>query len=321
MRRGVADRRGARGGLVQGRVAQRNRRAVQRFEPLHGRLACERVIGGQEECLEATIFGRRRGSEAARTVLRPDIGAQEGHRFGAALWPGLARHEVCHLRKRDETGANDDHLQPAPRVRLGDPLPAHLAEPVGVGRARRMRLIDRQIAGRHVRIAGIQPEHRAAGAMDHAADADLKTGLEQVPGAHRVHLHGCRIVGDEGTIDAAQMDDDLDVAQCRAQRVEVAQINRIGRRRDVEHAHGMLCQLPHDVAPQPSETSGDRDVHALLSYASPRRCHGERTVSRADVRATSCRRSRGGTRRAPAAAAPRHARTVRTCRASASASV
>ena len=83
--RRVADRRGTGMLPIQRRVAQRDLRPVQRFQPADGRFGRERIIGGKEECLETGILNRRRGSEAAGAVLRPDIGAQIGHRFAAAL--------------------------------------------------------------------------------------------------------------------------------------------------------------------------------------------------------------------------------------------
>ena len=97
--------------------------------------------------------------------------------------------------------------------------------------------------------------------MDHAANARLKAGLEQVPGAHRVDLHGRRIVGGDRTVDAAKMHHDFDAAQTGAQRVKVAQIGlvTIGSRADVEHAHSVLRQLPHDVASKSPQPAGDCD--------------------------------------------------------------
>ena len=75
-----------------------------------------------------------------------------------------------------------------------------------------MRLVDRQITRRHLWIAVIESKYRAAGAMDHPANTHLKAGLKQIPGAHRVHLHGRRIICSDRPVDAAKMYDHVDVA-------------------------------------------------------------------------------------------------------------
>ena len=69
--------------------------------------------------------------------------------------------------------------------------------------------------------------------MDHAAHAELSGGLEQVPGADGVDVHGGRIVGREGAVDAAQVDDHFDVTERCPHGVEIAQVGI----RDVELAH------------------------------------------------------------------------------------
>ena len=147
---------------IQGGIAQRNQRPVQCLQPPDGRFGGERIIGGEKECLEAGVLNRRRGSEAACAVLRSDIGTQIRHRFAPPFRTAFAGHECRHVGERDEAGADDDHLDTSPRIGLGDPLAAQLAEAIGIGRAQRMCLVDRQIVRRQVRIAVIQPEYRTA---------------------------------------------------------------------------------------------------------------------------------------------------------------
>ena len=295
---------------IQRRVAQRDLRPVQRFQPADGRFGRERIIGGEEECLET---GDTRPSPRQRSRGRsPPARHRCADRASVRSRPfrtGLARHEVRHVGERDEAGTDDDHLDTAPRIGLGDPLAAQLAEAIGIGRARRMRLVDRQIVGRHVRIAVIQPEHRTAGAMDHAANAGLKAGLEQVPGAHRVDLHGRRIVGGDRPVDAAKMHHDFDAAQTGSQQRR----GRADRPGDNRAARRCRARAPC-AAPAPAR----RSVQAARAPTGD--CYFRMMSNPADVRATSSRRSRGGTDRAPATPAPRRARTARTCRASASAS-
>ena len=103
--------------------------------------------------------------------------------------------------------------------------------------------------------------------MDHPPNARLKAGLEQVPGAHRVDLHGRRIVCGDRAIDAPKMHDHFDIVQPRAQRVEVTQIGLMAfaGRADVEDAHSVLRQFAHDVSAKSPQATGHRDTHARTS--------------------------------------------------------
>ena len=74
---------------IQRGIAQRDRRPVQRFQPPTVGSVGERIVGGEEECLEAGILDGRRGSETARAVLRADIGAQIRHRLAPPFRTGL----------------------------------------------------------------------------------------------------------------------------------------------------------------------------------------------------------------------------------------
>ncbi len=99
--------------------------------------------------------------------------------------------------------------------------------------------------------------------MDHPAHAHLKAGLEQVPGAHRVDLHGRRIVGRHRTIDAAKMHDHLHPTQSTTQCVGIAQVRHdaVRRRAGVEHPHRVRRQRAHDVVSEPTQPAGDRHLH------------------------------------------------------------
>jgi hypothetical protein len=248
---------------------QRNPLPVQCLEPIDRRLGREGILGSKKEGLEAGVCNRRGGREAARTVLWPDIGAQIRQRLGATFRARTARHEVSHLGEGDEARPNDDHLDAASRIRFGDPFPAQLAHAISVGRAQRMSFVDRQIAGWHVRVAVIQAQHRAARRVDHPTNARAMARLEQIPRSHRVDLHRRGIVRRDRAVDAAEMHDNVDTAQRKAEGLEVAQVGHVtlGCRADVEHTHAVPGQLSHDITTEPSQPAGDRYSHVMAFRA------------------------------------------------------
>ena len=145
----------------------------------------ERLGGGDQEHGARRSLPLQGEAERARRVFGPDPGTKDGHRLAVSTWrrrpappgggvglgaPLRGDHSPRRLGKQDPRGPQAQHFHlPAPCEAPGDGLAQLLAEPIGLARAKRMILVDREIQGREPGIRVVEAGRGHAAAEHHLA--------------------------------------------------------------------------------------------------------------------------------------------------------